>query len=65
MNKVPAVITTKDLDYLSDMFKWNYVASKKAKHFSNEVTDEEIKQELEKVYEMHKEICNTILGILG
>lgn len=25
-NKVPNIITGKDLDYLSDMFNWNYDA---------------------------------------
>ena len=28
-NEVPNIITGKDLDYLSDMFQWNYGALKK------------------------------------
>ena len=27
--KVPTIISTKDLDYLEDMFNWNYLAYKK------------------------------------
>ena len=28
-NEVPKIITGKDLDYLSDMFNWNYEGKKK------------------------------------
>ena len=39
----PAMISTKDLDYLSDIYNWNFNASKVACHFKENVTDEEIK----------------------
>ena len=48
MEKVPAIISTKDLSYLSDMFEWNFVAYKKVLHYSNEVSNEEVKSETNK-----------------
>lgn len=65
MDKVPNIISTKDLDYLNDMFQWNFGAAKLAYHFSQEVSDEEIKRELENTYMIHKEICQSIVNILG
>ncbi|MBO5138203.1 MAG: spore coat protein [Bacilli bacterium] len=65
MDKVPTIISTKDLDYLNDMFQWNFSAAKLAYHFTKEVKDEEIKQELTNTYNMHKEICEGIINILG
>ena len=39
-NEVPDIITGKDLDYLSDMFNWNYVAYKCAYNAIDKITDE-------------------------
>lgn len=64
MEQVPAIISTKDLSYLSDMFEWNFIACKKALHYSNEVTNEEIKKELDKVYKMHEKHLKRILELL-
>lgn len=64
MEQVPAIISTKDLSYLSDMFEWNFIAAKKTLHYINEVTDDEIKKELEKVYKMHEKNLNKILELL-
>jgi len=65
MEQVPAIISTKDLSYLSDMFEWNFVVAKKALHYSNEVTNEELKKELDKVYKMHEKHLKKILEILN
>ena len=64
MNNVPTMVSTKDLSYICDMFNWNFTAAKKALKFSNEIMDSEIKAELERVYEMHKEIAEDLLNIL-
>lgn len=64
MEQVPAIISTKDLSYLSDMFEWNFIAVKKALHYSNEVTNEDIKKELDKVYKIHQNNLNKILELL-
>ena len=61
----PKMISTKDLSYLSDMFEWNFIAAKKALHYSNEVKNEELKKELDKVYKMHEKHLKKILEILN
>ncbi len=65
MDKVPNMISTKDLLYLSDMFEWHFVASKKCEHYANEVTDEEIQKELQKVGKMHAKYCQSIVTLLS
>ncbi len=64
MNQVPQMISTKDLAYLKDVFEWNLTASKKAYHYYEITTDEQLKIAFEQYYQMHKTICNTILTIL-
>ena len=63
--EVPTIISGKDLDYLSDIYDWNFNACKLANHFEKEVQDEEIKALLEKIADMHKEHAKAILNILG
>ena len=63
-NKVPNIITGKDLDYLSDMFNWNYDALKKVNVGINNTEDEEIKKNLEEGYKLFKNNLNVILSIL-
>ena len=46
MQNVPNIISTKDLSYICDMFNWNFTTAKKALNYSNNVTDNEIKEEL-------------------
>ena len=64
MKQVPFIISTKDLAYLNDMFEWHLGASKKAYHYYETTTDQEIKDKFLNVYYSHKNICNQILGIL-
>ena len=63
--KVPNIITGKDLDYLSDMFNWNYGALKSNYNAINEVKDEEIKEILEKSTNIFKDSIMNILSILA
>lgn len=46
MNTVPAMISTKDLSYLEDMLNWSLNLCKKAKNYSEEVTDQGLKDTL-------------------
>ena len=62
--EVPNIITVKDLDYLSDMFNWNYEAIKKMNVAVNQVTDEQLKNILEKGYNLFKNNLNVTLSIL-
>lgn len=64
-NEVPNIITGKDLDYLSDMFNWNYEALKKMNVAVNQVTDEQIKNTLQKGYNLFKNNLNITLSILN
>ena len=64
-NEVPNIITGKDLDYLSDMFNWNYEALKKTNTAINYVNDEEIKEVLNKGYNLFKNNLNVVLSILN
>ena len=63
--EVPNIITGKDLDYLSDMFNWNYEALKKMNVAISQVTDEQIKITLEKGYNLFKNNLNITLSILN
>lgn len=65
MKEAPTMISTKDLAYLSDIFGWNFVSAKTAKHFSNEVVSDDVKDMMNKLFEMHKDICESIVHILG
>ena len=64
-NKVPNIISGKDLDYLSDMFNWNYGAFKSNYNNISEVTDNEIKEMLEKSITIFKNSILSVLSILS
>lgn len=64
--EVPSnILTGKDLDYLSDMFEWNYGALKKTQDFLGRTQDEEIKNMLQKGINVFDENLNEVLTILG
>lgn len=62
---VPNIISGKDLDYLSDMFSWNYGVYKSSFNVSNNVEDPEVKIILNKASDTFYGIMNEILNILG
>lgn len=64
-NKVPNLITGKDLDYLSDMFNWNYGVYKNTVNAIEKVTDDEIRDILTRSSEIFYENMNTVLNILN
>lgn len=61
---VPNIISGKDLDYLSDMFNWNYEALKKTNDSINRVSNDELKNMLEKGFNLFNSNLNIILSIL-
>lgn len=64
--EVPSnILTGKDLDYLSDMFEWNYGAVKETNESIANTTDSEIEQLLQKGFSLFDENLNTVLDILG
>lgn len=64
MNEVPNIISTKDLDYIKDMLKWNFVLVKKANFFMEVITDKDAKKLIEKVIKVHKSQYEKIMDIL-
>ena len=63
--KVPTIISTKDLDYLEDMFNWNYLAYKKMINSIDMINNLEIEEMIEKANDTFKENLNIILDILN
>ena len=63
--EVPDIISGKDLDYLCDMFNWNYGAYKSIYNSIDKVNDEEIRKILEEGSELFDENMNLVLDILG
>lgn len=63
--KVPNIITGKDLDYLSDMFNWNYGAYKSNLNAMNEVNDDDVKQIIRESTNMFNETIMQLLTILA
>ena len=64
-NAVPNIISSKDLDYLSDMFNWNYGAYKTSFNASNSVNDEELSMILQKASNIFNGNMTKILNILN
>ena len=62
---VPNMISCKDLDYLSDMFNWNYGAYKSSSNAINSVSDSEIKDMLSKACNVFWGNISKILNILN
>ncbi|MBQ8193004.1 MAG: hypothetical protein IJZ46_02925 [Bacilli bacterium] len=64
-NVVPNIIASKDLDYLSDMFNWNYDAFKCTYNSLDKITDEEIRSMMNRVSDVFRNNMNSVLSILG
>ena len=62
---VPNMIGCKDLDYLSDMFNWNYGAYKSSSNAINSVSDSEIKDMLTRSSNVFQGNISKILNILN
>ena len=65
IKQVPMIISSKDLDYLSDMFTWNYGAYKKTYNAVQNVEDEELNKQLEKASNIFYETMEKVLNILN
>lgn len=65
MQQPPAMISTKDLMYISDMLSWNLNAFKKANFYANQCQTSEIKDALNKAGQMHQNHYQRILQQLN
>lgn len=64
-NLVPNIITGKDLEYLSDMFNWNYSGYKEMFNSLENIKDEEVKDMVSRVTDIFYNNMTNILNILG
>ena len=64
-NEVPNIISSKDLDYLSDMFNWNYGAYKSSLNSANAVTDQELNEVLTHASNTFEHNLTKILNIIN
>lgn len=65
MKCVPVdVLTGKDLDYLSDMFQWNYIAFKKGCNDIESLSSQDLIDFFGKVTDFFEDNLNTILDVL-
>lgn len=65
-SKVPEdLISGKDLDYLCDMFQWNYGSLKSSNEAIGKVNDDRIKEILQKANFLFNQNIKTVLNILA
>ncbi|HHX32880.1 MAG TPA: hypothetical protein GX713_01475 [Mollicutes bacterium] len=64
MEKVPKMVSTKDLSYISDMFNWHIITAKKYELFLNKIEDEECEKMLSKLIDLHYQICDDLTKLL-
>ena len=59
------ILTGKDLDYLCDMFQWNYGALKSSNDSVSSINDKEIIDIMQRAGELFDDNLNGVLDILG
>lgn len=59
------ILTGKDLDYLSDMFQWNYGALKSVNDSISSINDKEIIGIMQRAIELFDDNLNDVLDTLG
>ena len=62
--QVRNIITGKDLDYLADMFQWNYNAYKKYSHYEQVAEMEELKSIFKEASNLFHSNMEQVLNIL-
>lgn len=64
MTKVPKMISTKDLAYITDIFNWNITIAKKLEKYETEIENDEIVSKFSDLALMHKDNCAKLIKIL-
>lgn len=64
-NKAPDILTGKDLDYLKDMFGWNYTLYKLGVNSMNNIQDNEIVKLYKECNNFFYDNMNIIIDILA
>ena len=65
MKKVPTMISTKDLMYISDMFNWHLVVAKKIDSYLSVIEDENCLTKLDELSKIHNDACSSLIKLLG
>jgi len=63
-DKVPDMISGKDLDYLTDMFNWNYNALKESMDYASATEKKDLVKLLDKATNLFNNNMEEILSIL-
>lgn len=58
------ITSSKDLDYLTDMFNWNYMVYKNTTNSINQINDNEIKNHFKKTIDKFYEVMNEIIKMM-
>ena len=64
-SRVQDIIPGKDLDYLSDMFEWNYDAYKKYSHYEKVAQMEELKSIFDEASNLFRTNMEQVINILS
>lgn len=62
--EVPNILTSKDLDYLTDLFNWNFNAYKTSIHMSECIKDNEFKKVIDESNKIFCDSMNDVISIL-
>lgn len=62
---VPFIVSSKDLDYLKDMFNWNYSAYKANVNAKTSIKDTTLLEPLDKAINAFYQTMNQIINILS
>ncbi|WP_082233471.1 hypothetical protein [Halobacillus massiliensis] len=65
MEQPPAVVSSKDQMYITDMLSWNLNACKKAHFFAEQCQTPEVQQALDQMGQMHQRHYDKILSYLN
>ena len=64
MEKVPKMISTKDISYITDMFNWNYIMLKKLCDYQECIEDEDVCEQFKELINVHDDNCKKLVKLL-
>ena len=64
MKKVPKMLSTKDLSYISDMFNWHLIAAKKLEQYASQIEDKDCGTKINELCKIHYNACSALCNLL-
>lgn len=64
MNKVPKIIGTKDLSYISDMLNWTFTFCKKTNNYLSCIENDDVYNTISEASNCLKNVYNSLLDII-